>query len=203
MMSLLLQGTNGAEFELGFLRDSSPDSQDGSGDSTWTTASVRVATNNAEWEETSPCLNIFEFTTLADWLDAVGAEPGKNHEAEPGVVELLEPGLRFSVSGQTDGAVAIHIDFQIENRPQEFQVDADADTIDPIDLFVTRPQIRAAATTLRKAIREVQHANEKDDIIGERDGGATGEADPDMNIVDSIEPRPPGAGEGEDNAGER
>jgi hypothetical protein len=202
-MSVLLQGRNGNEFEIGFIVDSYPEVQDGTGDSSWITVSFRVATPEQSWEESSPCLNLFEFSTLADWLDAVAAAPAEQTATEPDAVELLEPELRFSVAGQTKDAVTLHIGFHLDNRPEEFQVDAATDEMEAIDIHVTRPQVKAAAAILRETLRELESSNEKDDIIAEASSGLMGAPDDDLNIVDDLKDEPPGAGFGEDNAGER
>lgn len=122
-MSVLLQGRNGNEFELGFLRDSYPEVQDGTGDSTWVTTLFRVATADESWEEASPCVNLFEFSTLADWLEAAASSPGAAG-AEPNAIELLGPELRFSVSGVSKDAVTIRVSFVIAERPHELDVDS-------------------------------------------------------------------------------
>ncbi|HVZ94565.1 MAG TPA: hypothetical protein VG797_08645 [Phycisphaerales bacterium] len=242
-MSVLLKGRNGNELELGFVRDSYAEVQDGTGDSAWTTVTVRAATNDDSWEESSPCMNIYEFNNLAEWLEAVGsggvagesggAGGGTKHaherssagagssragEGDVPEIELLEPDLKFSVSGQDKATVTIRVGFHLADRPEEFNVDSgpissDPDTDDTdlrgddtppfIDIRIPRPSLLAAAEELRATLAELNVTTLKDDLDADNDAGIMGEPDSSMNMVDRITKRPPGAGTGEDNAGNR
>ncbi|MGH7244249.1 MAG: WapI family immunity protein [Phycisphaerales bacterium] len=199
-MSMLLKGQNGNEFELSFVRDSLVEPQDGFGDSRWATVLVRGANQDDTWEESSPCMNFYEFQNLADWLAAVGA--GEDGPGETDSVELLEPDLKFSLSNQSRDAATIRIGFHLPDRPDEFNVDAQMDDSAVLDVFMPRENIRTAARTLRSELARL-NLTPKDDLEGGVDAGVLGEPDPGLNIVDEIKPNPPGAGRGEDNAGNR
>lgn len=200
-MSVLLRGGNGNEFELGFIRDSYPDVQDGTGDSSYVTCTFRVATEDESWEETSPCLNMFEFKNLAEWLEAAGAEPGGAPELSE--VELLGPELKFSVTEHGPKALTIRVSFHLEGRPEELQVDAPTEDLEYVDIHIDRPNVLAAARVLRDSLEDLDRDNLKDDLEGAEDPGQMGLPEDSLNMVDEITDRPPGAGAGEDNAGDR
>lgn len=224
-MSMLLKAANGNEFELSFTRDALPDPQDGFGDATWATVVWRAATADADWEETSPCMNLYEFGNLADWLeaaaggvesvapapssddfDANGSRSGRESIAgapEVSEVELLEPELRFTATQFTPDAVTVRIYFHLADRPEEFSVDAGTDEAEFMDMHVPRENLIAAAATLRRMLAEFEAGRSKDDLTGDDEPGQMGAPEPDLNLVDSIERDPPGAGSGEDNAGRK
>lgn len=187
---MLLKGQNGNEFELGFTRESLPDAQDGAGDANWATANFRAATAGREWEENAPCLNLFEFRTLADWLEAVGNLPGQS--AEPSEIELLQPELRFSVANQDAQQVNMRIYFHLANRPEEFEVDTPTDEADYIDINTDRVRLRLAGAELREALREFENGNLKDDLTGDAEYGQLGQPDPNANALNTVTPDPPG-----------
>src|SRR5688572_30657107 len=108
-MAMLLKSDDGSEFELGLIEDRLPEVQDGVGDSNYITLSFRVATADETWEETAPCLNVYEISNLADWLQAVGST-----EPDVSEVELLEPELRFSVVRNGGSRVTIRVGFHLE-----------------------------------------------------------------------------------------
>lgn len=193
---MTLKGNNGNEFELGFVRDSLPDTQDGFGDTAWATVSFRAATNDDTWEDTAPCMNLFEFANLADWLQAVG----EGDAPEISEVELLEPELKFSLSQETQKAVTIRIGFHLAGRPEEFGVDSLTDEADYIDIHLARATVASAANALRAELADFAREM-KDDTRGESDTGVLGAPDDGLNIEDDVKPYPPGAGTGEDNAG--
>jgi hypothetical protein len=200
---MLLKGDNGNEFELAFSRDSLPDVQDGTGDAGFATVNFRVATEEEEWEENAPCLNMFEFTNLAEWLESVGGARGD--EAE---MELLQPELRFAVVKELkglagEGRVTIRIGFHLPDRPDEFGVDAETDEASHVDITMPRGEVLVAAAALRSNLNALKLVNLKDDIMGDEDAGLLGGPDDDLNLVDGVSSEPPGAGDGEDNAGER
>src|SRR5689334_5358729 len=95
---MVLKGRNGNELELAFVRESLPELQDAHGDEAWFTVVVRAATADETWEETAPCVNLYEFRNLAEWLEALGGEREGEEEAE---LELLEPELKFAVVQRT------------------------------------------------------------------------------------------------------
>src|SRR4029077_1855570 len=105
-MSMLLRGANEAEFELALIEDRFPELQDSANDSAFVTLSIRVGAPEETWEETAPCLNIFELQTLAEWLEAVAAQ-----RPEVGEVDLLEPDLNFSLSRENGGEVTVRVRF--------------------------------------------------------------------------------------------
>jgi hypothetical protein len=195
-MAMLLAGENGTEFELGLIADRIDDIQDSYGDDTTITISFRVATPQEEWEETAPCLNIFEITNLAEWLEGlVGLRP------EIGELELLAPELKFSVVGDKGDRVTIRIDFHLAERPEINEVDSQTDQ-DHVDIRLERSQIQAALAQLKQDLKEL-NLNLKDDIDGGQDQAQISRPDEDLNIIDQITPYPEGMGRGEDNAGER
>jgi hypothetical protein len=199
-MSVLFKGKNGNELEMGFTRESYAEVQDGSGDSGWTTVNFRVATREEAWEEIAPVLNIYEFARLAEWLESVGS--GERAEGGLSEVELLEPELKFSLVGQSDDDVTIRVGFHLPARPEEFRVDAETEELDYVDLHMGRDTVLGAAEALRATLSGLALAPLKDDTTAAEDTGLMGESDTNLNIVDRIEREPPGAGEGEDNAGE-
>ena len=194
-MAMTLIGRNGTEFELGVTRESLPETQDGAGDERWATITFRAARGDDSWEESSPCLNLFELTNLAEWLEGLTGTEG-----ETGTLELVEPELAFDVIKQSAETVTIRVGFHLDDRPEETRVDAPTDA-HHLDLLLERPRVAAAAAELRRIIADLDR-QPKDDLLGERDVGALGEADADLNLVDDIAPEPPFAGRGEDNAGE-
>ena len=82
-------------------------------------------------------------------------------------------------------------------------VDAPTDELEYVDLHVDRASLRAAAATLRSAVEDLDRDNLKDDIAGDEASGMMGIPDDDLDLVDDITDKPPGAGAGEDNAGNR
>lgn len=201
---MLLKGIDGNELELSFVRETLPETQDGFGDEAWCTVIVRAATGEDEWEENAPCLNVFEFTNLAEWLEAVGAAQDATGSPEVSEIELLEPELKFSVAKGDQNAVKIRVGFHLEERPEEFGVDAPTPEATYIDIQVNREVCLAAASSLRSAIETVTGKNPgKDDLLGEQSPGVMGLPDDDLNLIDGESEEPPGAGFGEDNSGAR
>jgi len=195
-MAMLLAGENGTEFELGLIPDRLDDIQDSYGDDTAITVTFRVATPEEEWEETAPVLNAFEIKNLAEWLEGiVGLRP------EIGELELLEPELKFSVVGDNGDRVTIRIDFHLEERPAELNVDSDTD-MDHVELEMERSQVRIALQQLRDDLKDL-NLPLKDDLMGDADMGQVRRGDDDLNMIDQVTPEPEGMGDGEDNAGER
>lgn len=213
-MTMMLKGHNGTEFELGVSRESFPEVQD-TGGGRWATITFRAATADDSWEESSPCLNLFELKNLAEWLETVGqndeseGDPGRHGgEGDTPVLELLQPELVFAITGGHGDAVTMRIGFHLENRDDIFQTDTDTEEADAIDLHVDRRTVLAAAEALRRDLEGLPMQGNEKDAIGRDDGGddedgILGEPDGDLNIIDDEKPYPPGAGEGEDNAGER
>lgn len=202
-MPMILRGNNGNEFELAFTRETVPETQDGFGDDTWATVNFRVATQEDEWEETAPCLNLFEFTNLAEWLEALAARKGDDDDVgEVSEVELLQPELKFSVTEQSGDQLTIRVWFHLSNRPEEFTVDASTDEAEFVDLHIAHQALGGIAASLRADLDRLAKPP-KDDLQGESDSGAMGLPDDDLSMVDDVQANPPGAGEGEDNAGER
>lgn len=149
-MVMLLNGANGAEFELALIQDRFPDLQDGGEDSAFLTLSFRVGTQDESWEETAPCMNLYEVQTLQEWLDAVGE--GRGEVAE---VELIEPGLRFSVVGSGKDSVTMRVDFRLDDQPEELSLGANGEVVDHITLRLTRDQVRAGAAELRQDLEAI------------------------------------------------
>jgi len=213
-MTMLLKGHNGTEFELGVSREAFPEIQD-TGGSRWATINFRAATADDSWEETAPCLNLFDLKNLAEWLETVGqndaseGDPGRHGgEGDTPVLELLQPELVFAVAGGHGNAVTIRIGFHIEDRDEIFEVDTPTDEAESIDIHIDRESVLAAAEALRRDLEGLPMEGNEKDAIGSGAGsddesGMLGIADDDLNIIDEEKPYPPGAGDGEDNAGER
>jgi hypothetical protein len=164
---MLLKSEDGKEFELALIADRLPDPQDGFGDSTDATISVRVATNEEEWEETAPCLNLYEIHTLADWLDAV-AGGGSGGGGGDGEVDILESDLNFKVVKDHGDWVVIRVRFKLEDRPQEYSVDAETTEASHVDLKLRRSLLRGAVVQLRSDLRDFE-LPAKDDLSGDEE----------------------------------
>lgn len=164
-MPMLLKSDDGNEFELSLIKDAIPDPQDGFGDTASAVVSFRVATADEEWEETAPCLNLFELDNLAEWLTSVGGE--SHDEAE---VDLLGPELNFQVIKQEADRVTIRIRFRLDDRPEELKVDAETTEMRALDVRVDRELVRVAAQTLKNDLRLFRD-EPKDDLDGAGDDG--------------------------------
>jgi|GEM_PF-1267098 len=158
-MVMLLSGRDGSEFELGLIEERLAEIQDGFGDSAAVTITFRVATPDESWEETSPCFNLYEVENLAEWLEAVSDRtiiardaPDEGEEAE---VDLLEPELNFAVVRDMGEDVVLRISFHLEDRPEEFEVDAPTDEATHIDLRLSRDALRIAAAQLRDGLERL------------------------------------------------
>lgn len=187
-MTMLLKSQDGSEFELGLIEDRLPDIQDGIGDATALTVTFRVASADESWEETSPCLNTFEFANLAEWLEAVAEPPSERDQGEVAELDLLEPELNFQVIRDEGDEVVLRVGFHLEDRPEEFDVDTPTDEAEHVDLRVTREHLRIAASQLRSDLESIGRATSgepgiagdqgtalKDDLLGE---GELGEVRP-------------------------
>ncbi|MCC6660607.1 MAG: hypothetical protein IT437_06945 [Phycisphaerales bacterium] len=195
-MSVLLKGQNGNELELAFVAETLPDVQDGLGDASYFTVVWRAATADGSWEGSAPCLNGFEFQNLAEWLGSVGG----GAEGEVDGIDLLEPELRFTVTGRQRQGVTIRVGFHLADRPEEFGVDAPTER-SRIDLFMDRASVLAAAAALRGALEDFGAVNSGEGRSSDGESGAMGRPDDNLNLIDRIERYPPGAGRGADNAG--
>jgi hypothetical protein len=196
-MPMLLKSEDGKEFELAIIADRLPEAQDGSGDDEIPTVSFRVATEEQEWEETSPHLGSQELHGLLEWLESVGA--GEPSDAE---VDVLGSELNFQVVKDQGEHVHLRIRFHLEDRPEEFAVDADTSEARHVDLKLRREAVRMAAASLREDLEGFDGAA-KDDLEGEEDPGMIAAPDADLAMIDGESEEPPGAGDGEDNAGRR
>jgi len=195
---MLLKSDDGKEFELAIIQDRLPEVHDGHGDDEIATVSFRVATDDVEWEETSPMLATHELHALAEWLEAV-SRGGDAGEAE---IDLLGPGLNFQIVKATPGQTRLRVKFFLADRPEEFDVDAETTEAKHIDLKLDSESLASAAAQLRKDLEDFASAP-KDDITGEEDLGMISSPDPTLGLVDGESAEPPGAGDGEDNAGNR
>jgi hypothetical protein len=176
-MSMLLSGANEAEFELALIEDRFPEVQDGAADSAWLTLAIRVGTPQESWEETAPCLNIYEVQNLAEWLEAVGgAGP------DMGEVDLLEPELNFSVARAQGDEVTIRVRFHLEGRPDKLALDAPTDR-DYVDIRVGRDQVRSAAAELRRDLEEITARVGSRSVGGEEDSGMMGEPEEGLGLL--------------------
>jgi hypothetical protein len=201
-MVMLLQDSDGSEFELGLIEDRLPEVQDGFGDASTLTLSFRVATPDESWEETSPCMNTFEIENLADWLEAVAdADTGRAEHGEVAELDLLEPELNFAVIRDLGSEVVLRVGFHLENRPEEFGVDAPTDEAPYVDLRITRDHLRIAAAQLRGELQDLGREDTggmsgagggeeqgllRDDLLGEAELGEVRPPEEDLGL----RPRP-------------
>jgi hypothetical protein len=169
-MPMLLKGEEGNEFELALIEDRLADVQDSYGDTGYATISFRVATSDEEWEETAPCLNLFEVKNLAEWLDSVAKDPSVRITGDEAEMELLEPELVFKVVKDTGEYVTLRVGFHLDGRPEEMGVDAETDEAARVDLRLTREQIRVGVEALRRDLEQVDKPM-KDDLTGDEDLG--------------------------------
>jgi hypothetical protein len=152
-MPMQLTAQDGSEFELAVIQDEFPELQDDAKDSRWLTISFRASTPDGEtFEETAPCMNVYEAQNLAAWLRALG-----DGRPEIGELEFLEPNLRFSVEegAGTEEEVLIRVGFHLEARPEWAVVDPPTSEVGWIDLLVTREQAAAAAEELKQDLEEL------------------------------------------------
>jgi len=176
-MSMLLSGDNGCEFELALIEDRFPQIQDDFDDSNYVTLNFRVGTPVESWEETAPCLNLFEVQNLAEWLAAAGrGEPDLN------TIELLEPELWFSIVRQTGARIVVRIGFHLDRRPESFAVDAPTDEANWVDIRVDREQLITAGAELREDLERIAipHSNTDE---GEDLSGMQGVPDEELNLI--------------------
>jgi hypothetical protein len=186
-MPMLLKGDNGNEFELALVEDRLPDPQDSYGDGVFVALSFRVATADESWEESVPCLNLYEVSNLLDWLDGLGGSEGEDAE-----IELLEPQLRFSVVKAHAQSVTIRVSFHLEDAPEELvAMDPETDEAAHVDVRLSREQIRAAALELRRDLDEIQQTP-KDNTQGDADPGGIAAPEADLGLA-SIAGRDAGA----------
>jgi hypothetical protein len=194
---MLLKSDDGKEFELALIADRLTEAQDGFGDDRAATVSFRVATEDVEWEETAEELNLHELRALREWLNAVA--DGAPDMAE---IDLLQPELNFQVVRDMGERVRLRIHFHLEGRPEEFQTDAPTDEASHVDIELPKDALRIAATQLDADLGDLE-SPPKDDITAVEDIGP-GVMHGDAQItLDQESPEPQGAGEGEDNAGEK
>jgi hypothetical protein len=175
-MAMLLRGENDHEFELALVQDQYPEMQDGFRDSGFVTVSFRVATPEESWEETAPVMNLYELKNLIEWLRAVSQGTPEVSE-----VELLEPGLSFSVSRDEGEAVTIRIGFHLEDRPEEFRMDAPTDEAEYVDIRVPREHVGLAAAELERDLASATTAGRGADGAGAM--GVMGAPDLDLNML--------------------
>jgi hypothetical protein len=180
---MLLKSDDGAEFELALIEDRFPELQDDAADSNYTTITFRVATPDESWEETAPCMNLFELKNLEEWLQAVAR--GTPEEAE---LELLEPELKFSVAGDTGDQVTLRIGFHLEDRPEEFSVDSPTDEADFVDIRTSRPKIAAAAAELHHDLTAAATVHPSTQAAAEEDSGIIGIPDEALGLIDEDSP---------------
>jgi hypothetical protein len=176
-MSMLLRGANEAEFELALIEDRFPDLQDAHDDSAWVTLAIRVGTPEETWEETAPCMNVFEVHTLAQWLEAVASG-----RPEVGEVDLLEPELNFSLAREGQHEVTVRVRFHLEGRPDKLALDAPTDR-DYVDIRIDRAQLRAAAAELRRDLESVTARAGGGAPAGEEESGMLGGPEEDLGLV--------------------
>lgn len=176
-MSMLLSGDNGCEFELALVEDRFPQIQDDFDDSNFVTLTFRVGTPDESWEETAPCLNLYEIQNLADWLEAAGrAEPDLS------TIELLEPELWFRIVKQNGTRVLLRIGFHLDRRPDEFAVDAPTDEANWVDIKIDREQLITAAVELREDLERVSTPH-TDGEEGDDASGMQGVPDDELNLI--------------------
>ncbi len=174
-MSMLLRGENDHEFELALVLDQYPEQQDGFKDSGFVTVTFRVATPEESWEETAPVMNLYELKNLQDWLRAVA-----DGSPEMGEVELLEPGLSFSVVRNGGAMVTIRVGFHLVDRPAEFTMDAPTDS-EHVDIRVSRDQAGVAAAELGRDLESALAGPRASDAAEAM--GVFGAPDSDLNLL--------------------
>jgi len=154
-MPMILHAEDGVEFELALIRDRLEDiaDADDATDASYPVLSFRVATESDSWEETAPSINLFELTTLVEWLEAVG-------ERRPDLerVELLEINLSFDVEDETGEEVTVVIGFHLEDRPPWSIIDAPTDEAGFIRLRLPRESLTEAAAELKADLEEISSA---------------------------------------------
>jgi hypothetical protein len=176
-MSMLLRGANEAEFELALIEDRFPELQDAADDSAYLTLSIRVGAPEETWEETAPCVNIYELQTLVEWLEAVAMQL-----PEVGEVDLLEPELNFSLARENAGDVILRVRFHLEGQPDELALGAPANR-DYIDLRIKRSQVRCAAAELRNDLETVVSHTRRGPAAREEESGMLGGPEEDLGIA--------------------
>lgn len=208
-MSMLLKGDDGNEFELALIEDRFPEQQDDADDSTYTTISFRVGTPDESWEETAPCMNLFELKNLGEWLEAVAA--GAPEIAE---VELLEPELRFSVAGASGVQVTVRVGFHLTDEDAEDRslsldqndagagmpiaprpgpdeltsTDAPTPETQWVDIRLPRERLKAAASELRRDLEHATTVHPDTERAAEEDSGIVGLPDEALNLIDEDSP---------------
>jgi hypothetical protein len=209
-MSMLLKSEDGNEFELALIEDRFPEQQDDFDDSTYTTISYRVSTPDEAWEETAPCMNLFELKNLEEWLDALAR--GTPEVAE---VQILEPELTFSVVGDAGNEVTVRVAFRMEDegpaedrslsydpnasgvgKPAARRVGPDeltslgADTPEApwVDIRTSRDKIAAAVAELHEDLAHATTGHPRTERAAERDSGIAGLPDEGLNILDEDSP---------------
>lgn len=135
------------EFELALIDSRLEDQQDSGGDR-FATISFRVGTADDSWEETAPSLNLYQLSSLADWLEAVS-------EARPELerVELLESNLSFELEDESEDEVTLVIGFHLEDRPEWAVIDAPTDEAGFIRLRLARDEVGRAGRELRDDLK--------------------------------------------------
>lgn len=191
-MPMLLVGDNDREFELTVIRERLADVQDGMGDDMAVTIAFRVVTGDAEWEETAPSINLFELSSLADWLESVAAGGAAGSVHDLAEVDILEPELNFQVTKDFGDSVNIRVRFHLEGTPDELVLGAETDEARHVDLRVSREALRVAAAQWKEDVREALGDEPKDDLFGDADAGMVRE--PGINLGPGI------TGEGEFDA---
>jgi hypothetical protein len=176
-MSMLLRGENDHEFELGLVHDQFPEQQDGFSDSAFVTVGFRVATPEQSWEETAPVMNLFELKNLLEWLQAIA----RGQSGEIAEVELLEPNLRFAIVKDSGEHVTIRISFHLEDRPEQYVIDAPTDEASHVDFRLARDQVSIAAAELERDLQAASgppRAGDDAETLG-----IYGQPDPDLNLL--------------------
>jgi hypothetical protein len=176
-MTMLLKGRNDTEFELSFIEDRFPDLQDDAGDSAWVTLLFRAAVHDEAWEETAPCLNVFELQSLVEWLEAVA---GSRHEVSE--IDLPEPNLSFSIAHEFNGEVTIRVGFRLEGRSEQPSFDTQADR-DHVDIRLPRSQLRVAAAELRRDLETTFAHVSASPFDDDEDSGMLGSPEANLGLM--------------------
>jgi hypothetical protein len=198
-MSMLLKSDDGNEFELALVEDRFPEVQDGGDDSAYTTITFRINTPDESWEETAPCIDLFELTNLREWLDAVA-----RRGADVAEIEMVEPELRFSVSADSGDEVTVRIGFSAEEdrgselappvgetgtgraaTPSSGRAEPDGPCV---DIRLPREKLAAAAAELERDIQHATAAGPKAQRDAEDDSGIIGVPDEALNLIDEDRP---------------
>lgn len=145
---MLLRGRYGSELELRIVGYQFPDERFDPWDSNWLLVSIRVVSPQGTWEVVDPSLTTWEAQQVARWLDALSRRADLLAGRALG---LTEPNLTLwarPLPAEPD-RVLVQACFALELRPPWLKAVAGTANL-CVDLDVTRPELAAAASSLRE-----------------------------------------------------